>query len=140
MTAAAFYRTVLEAAAALRRGEAQRATAAVFHALRDRLTPEEATQVAAQLPRPLKDVWQKGERPARRPLKMHRPEFYERVRREAGLDTTREARWMALAVFAALKAQLSPGEAEDVMAQLPKDLKEVWAEATTKASGGRRAS
>jgi uncharacterized protein (DUF2267 family) len=36
---------------------------------------------------------------------------------------------MTLAVFAALKAQLSPGEAEDVMAQLPKDLKEPWMEA-----------
>jgi uncharacterized protein (DUF2267 family) len=36
---------------------------------------------------------------------------------------------MILAVFAALKEQISPGEAQDVMAQLPKDLKELWAEA-----------
>jgi uncharacterized protein (DUF2267 family) len=36
---------------------------------------------------------------------------------------------MTLAVFAALKEQLSPGEAEDVYAQLPKNLKELWAEA-----------
>jgi uncharacterized protein (DUF2267 family) len=36
---------------------------------------------------------------------------------------------LVLAVFAALKEQLSPGEARDVMAQLPKDLKELWDEA-----------
>jgi len=32
-------------------------------------------------------------------------------------------------VFAALKAQLSPGEADDVRAQLPRDLQHVWEDA-----------
>jgi uncharacterized protein (DUF2267 family) len=41
--------------------------------------------------------------------------------------SAREARWMTLAVFAVLKEQLSPGEGEDVRAQLPRDVKEVWA-------------
>jgi uncharacterized protein (DUF2267 family) len=129
MTGAAFYRAVMEASADRHRDEAKRATAAVFHALRDRLTPVEAAQLAAQLPRELKEVWRAGERPDRRPLKLRRPQFYARVREEAGLASTSQARWMSLAVFAALKGQLSPGEAEDVMAQLPKDLKELWAEA-----------
>jgi uncharacterized protein (DUF2267 family) len=40
---------------------------------------------------------------------------------------------MTLAVFAALKEQLSPGEAGDVLAQLPKGLKEVWVEAQAEA-------
>jgi uncharacterized protein (DUF2267 family) len=56
-------------------------------------------------------------------------EFYERVLRDAGLPSKREARWMILAVFAALKEQISAGEARHVMAQLPKDLKELWDEA-----------
>jgi uncharacterized protein (DUF2267 family) len=60
---------------------------------------------------------------------MHQDEFLERVRRAAGLTSTQEARWMTLSVFAALKKQLSPGETGDVFDQLPKDLKEVWAEA-----------
>jgi uncharacterized protein (DUF2267 family) len=101
----------------------------VLHALRDRLTAEEADQVAAQLPRELKEIWSEGDAVERQPLKMHREEFFERVKREAGLPSTRQARWSTLAVFAALKEQLSPGEAEDVLSQLPKDLKEVWAEA-----------
>ena len=129
MTTAAFYRTVRAASAEGRYDEARRATAAVFHALRDRLTPAEAMQVRAQLPRELKAVWAAGERPARRPLKLRREAFYQRVMTEAALPSVREARWTTLAVFAALKAQLSPGEAEDVFAQLPKDLKEIWTEA-----------
>ena len=48
---------------------------------------------------------------------------------EAGLENIREARFLTIGVFAALKSQLSPGEADDVRAQLPRDLKEVWEDA-----------
>jgi uncharacterized protein (DUF2267 family) len=130
-----FYRMVMDAAPDRGREGAKRATAAVFHALRDRLTATEGDQLAAQLSRPLQSVWDSGPRAGRRPLKMRRTEFYERVMEEAGLSSLKEARWMTLAVFGALKEALTPGEAEDVLAQLPKDLKEVWAEAQAGASG-----
>jgi uncharacterized protein (DUF2267 family) len=133
MTAGAFYRTVMRASGDDRRERAKRATAAVFHALRDRLTREESAQVVDQLPAELKLIWRAGETPERRPIKLHRPEFFERVKADMGDASAREARWVTLAVFAALKEQLSPGEAEDVLAQLPKDLKEVWAEAQAEA-------
>ncbi len=42
LTIATFYRTVMKTAENDDRGLAKRATAAVFHALRDRLTPEDA--------------------------------------------------------------------------------------------------
>lgn len=129
MTTLQFYRRVIEETGQPDREAAKRVTAAVLRALHDRLTPDEALQVAAQLPRELKIVWQAGEVAGRRPQKMHRREFYERVKSEAGLASAREARWGTVAVFAALKGQLSPGEADDVLAQLPKDLKEVWEEA-----------
>jgi uncharacterized protein (DUF2267 family) len=129
MTTQSFYRTVIDTSGGVSRETAKRATAAVLHALRDRLTPEEADQAAAQLPTDLKEVWAEGDSADRRPVKMDREEFCERVRWEARLPSMREARWMTLAVFAALKEQISPGEAEDVFAQLPKDLKEMWAEA-----------
>lgn len=124
-----FYRIVMDASGEDNREIARRGTAAVLRALRDRLTPAEADQVAAQLPSELKEVWTEGDKVERRPLKMHRREFYDRVKQEARLASLRQAQWMTLGVFAALKEQLSPGEAEDVLAQLPKDLKEVWAEA-----------
>lgn len=134
MTAQAFYRNVRDAIGGTASHEsAKRATAAVFHALRDRLTPDEADQVMAQLPRELKEVWGAGEASERRPVKMDREEFYERVTRETGATSDRDARWLTLAVFTALQKQLSPGEAEDVLAQLPKDLKEVWTEAQAAA-------
>ncbi|HLC42246.1 MAG TPA: DUF2267 domain-containing protein [Methylomirabilota bacterium] len=129
MTMQTFYQTVIQTSGESSQEAARRATAAVFHTLRDRLTPGEADQVAAQLPIELKDVWWAGDQTERRPLKVHRQEFYQRVVKEASLPSIKEARWVTLAVFAALKEQLSPGEAEDVLAQLPKDLKEVWLEA-----------
>ena len=88
------------------------------------------TQAVAQLPGELKEVWNEGEKPERKPVKMHLAEFYERVSQEAGLTSTPKARWATLAVFGALKEQLSSGEANDVLAQLPKDLKETWMEAS----------
>ncbi len=126
MTARAFYRSVTAETDFTDLETVKRASAAVMHALRDRLTPEEARQAAAQLPRELKSVWFYGEARGRRPIKMHRKDFYERVRGEAGLTTLGEAREATRGVFAALKLTLSPGEGADVKAQLPEDLKDLW--------------
>jgi len=106
--------------------EARRATAAVLHALRDRLTPREAAQAAAQLPQELKDLWRAGSSTAWPPIKMHRREFLERVKSEGELADLPTAERVIDAVFAALKEQLSDGETDDILAQLPQDLKPVW--------------
>lgn len=129
MSTLAFYRRVMDETGQPNREAIKRGTAAVFHALRDRLTPEEADQALAQLPRDLKLVWEEGEVPGRKPVKLHRKEFYERVKRDAGLKSIREARFLTIGVFAALKEQLSPGEADDILSQLPRDLKGVWEDA-----------
>jgi uncharacterized protein (DUF2267 family) len=129
MTTLRFYRRVIDETGQADREAAKVGSAAVLHALRDRLLPTEAAQAVAQLPRGLKEVWKAGEAAGRKPVKMNRQEFYDRVRREAGLKTIREARFLTIGVFAALKEQLSPGEAEDVCAQLPRDLKDVWEDA-----------
>jgi uncharacterized protein (DUF2267 family) len=109
--------------------DSRQATAAVLRALRDRLTPEEAAQAAAQLPRELKTLWASGRPALRQPMKLHRREFLERVRVDAGLKSLGQAEMVIDAVFAALKEQLSPGEASDIVAQLPRDLKAQWARA-----------
>jgi uncharacterized protein (DUF2267 family) len=123
----AFLRTVQEKVGQIDTDTARRATAAVFHALRDRLTPAEAEQVAAQLPAPLKALWREGATPRARPTRIRREEFYRRVGAEVGVESRREAQELTLGVFAALKEAISEGEAGDVWAQLPKDLKEAWA-------------
>ena len=126
MNTATFHRMVREQMGGLGIEESKRATAVVLRALRDRLTRDEAEQVAAQLPLALKEVWALGDRPGRRPLKIRRDEFLQRVKHEAELLSGDAARRLTEAVFAALKTQLSPGEAEDVAAQLPRDLKRLW--------------
>lgn len=107
----------------------RQATAAVLRALRDRLTPEEADQAVAQLPEELKRLWASGSPPLRQPVKMRRREFLERVRIDASLKSLSQAELVTDAVFAGLKEQLSPGEADDIVAQLPRDLKGQWARA-----------
>ncbi len=129
MTTLSFYRRVIEETGQTNREAVKRGAGAVLHALRDRLTPEEGDQARAQLPHELKLVWDEGDKPDRKPARLHRKEFYDRVRSEAGLGSVREARFLTIGVFAALKAQISPGEAEDIASQLPRDLKEVWDEA-----------
>ena len=130
MDTRAFYRLVRERVNGLGIEESKQVTAVVLRALRDRLTRDEAEQVAAQLPRPLKEVWVLGDRPGRRPIKIRRDEFLQRVKHEAGLLSGEAARRLTEAVFAVLKTQLSPGEADDVLAQLPRDLKKLWTAAS----------
>ena len=129
MSTLSFYRKIIDETGQTDREAVKRGAAAVLQALRDRLTPEEAEQAAAQLPRELRQAWSAGDQPGRKPIRMHRKDFYERVRREAALRSTREARYLILGVFGALKGQLSPGEGDDILAQLPRDLKEVWEQA-----------
>lgn len=129
MTMDEFLRCVQEKVGRIDREQTARATAAVFHALRDRITPVEGDQLAAQLPRELKVIWEAGETPDRKPARIRREAFYRRVQAEAGAATRREAQELVYGVFAALKEAVSPGEADDVLGQLPKDLKEVWAQA-----------
>jgi uncharacterized protein (DUF2267 family) len=109
--------------------EARRATAAVLQALRDRLTPQEAEHAVAQLPRELKRLWAGGPAPLHRPVRLHRRQFLERVRLDGELCSLTQAAQVTDAVFAGLKEQLSPGEADDIVAQLPRDLKAQWVRA-----------
>lgn len=113
---------------------AETVTCAVFEALRDRLTEKEASDVAAQLPPPLKRLWGAGLRPPGGVVKMHLQEFIGRVRQRAVLLDDGEAERGVRAVFAALQALLGSadgltGEAGDIYSQLPKDLKAVWTNA-----------
>jgi uncharacterized protein (DUF2267 family) len=116
----------------LRRAEAL--TFAVFQELRDRVTPQEASHVAAQLPKRLKLMWMSLEIPNRKVHRVTAEQFIWEVKRMAGLADDAEAELAVSAVFAGLQRLLgSPtgqeGEAWDVMSQLPKDLKRLWTDA-----------
>lgn len=127
----------LHAVAEALRCDAQRAesvTFVVFQELRERITPKEAADVAAQLPAKLKRLWLENERPDRPVQRTHLADFLGRVRMRAALPDDAEAERGTRAVFGALQRLLgSPtgieGEAWDVFSQLPKDLKLLWLEA-----------
>jgi uncharacterized protein (DUF2267 family) len=103
----------------------------VFQELRERITPKEAADVAAQLPEGLKKLWLENERSDRTVHRTHLAEFLGHVRQRAALPDDHEAERGTRAVFAALQRLLgSPsgieGEAWDIFSQLPKDLKILW--------------
>lgn len=118
-------------------GRAESVSFVVFQELRERLTPKEAGDVAAQLPARLKRLWLENERADRTVTRTHRADFIGRVRQHATLPDDAEAERSVRAVFGALQRLLgSPtgteGEAWDVYSQLPKDLKQLWVESAAK--------
>jgi uncharacterized protein (DUF2267 family) len=138
MDTRAFYKNVAERVGC-DETRADAITFAVFQELRDRLTPAEAEDVAAQLPKPLRQLWLEGEMPERRVHRMNATEFVGRVQRRLSLTDDREARRFVLGVFAALQRLLgSPkgrdGESWDILSQLPKDLKQLWLAAGDRAA------
>ena len=130
MNEKSFVREVAERADCDER-RAEALTFAVFQELRDRLTPNEAAKVAAQLPTSLKMLWMSFDRPDRQVRRVHEPQFLYHVRRMAALDTDGEAERAVVAVFSALQDALggssgTAGTAGHVMSQLPTDLKRLW--------------
>jgi len=106
-------------------------TFAVFQELRDRLTPNEAAKVAAQLPTSLKMLWMSFERPDREVRRVHEHQFLSEVARMTALESEAEAERAVVAVFGALQDAFgylggTAGTAGHVMSQLPSDLKRLW--------------
>ena len=105
---------------------AQRALKAVLHALRDRLTVNEAVQLGSQLPVLIRGYYYEGWKPAGKPLKeRHMDEFLGHID-AAFRDEAVEADLVVRAVFSLLSSRVSRGEIEDVLQILPKELKELW--------------
>jgi uncharacterized protein (DUF2267 family) len=94
--------------------------------LRDRLTVSEAAQLAAQLTLVLRGAYYEGFDPDRQPVKLRdRDEFLARYAERAQLEGTEEAERAAEAVAVVLERHITPGELDDVISQLPRQLREV---------------
>jgi len=108
--------------------QAYAALRAVLHALRDRLNVNEAAQLAAQLPLLVRGIYYEGWDPAKTPLKIrHRDEFLDLVRDYLGKIDNVEPEPAAKAVFAVLREHVSEGEIEDVMAEMPQEIRQLLA-------------
>jgi uncharacterized protein (DUF2267 family) len=108
---------------------AYRVLRAFLHAVRDRLTVDEAAQLAAQLPDLIRGIYYEGWVPSRTPVKYrHLDEFLRRVSDEALLAGETDASYAATAAAMVLRRHVSEGEIKDVLAMLPEDLRAVIAE------------
>ena len=99
---------------------------ATLHALRDRLTVEEAAHLDAQLPMLVRGLYYEGWRPAGKPLKEHSAAaFLEHVRTEARNPRFHPEPAVG-AVFGLLADRLSAGEIEDIKSVLPRPIRAFW--------------
>jgi len=97
-----------------------------LHALRDRLTVEEAAHLGAQLPMLVRGLYYEGWRPAGKPLKEHsREAFVAHIEGEAR-NPNFEAEPAIRAVLGMLAERVSAGEIKDVKSTLPRPLRELW--------------
>ena len=100
---------------------------ATLHALRDRLGPENATHLGAQLPLLLRGVYYESWHLAGTPTKERRPaDFVAHVRAELPPNTTLDANLATRAALAVLWERLDPGEIAKIQRILPDPLQELW--------------
>jgi len=100
-------------------------TKAVLHTLRDRLTIEEVFQFGEQLPMLMKGFYYERYKPANKPIKFKKAEFIKAIflRMPETKISPEEA---IAAVTQMIKMRISNGEIKDIIAVLPKDLKELF--------------
>ncbi|MGZ4269705.1 MAG: DUF2267 domain-containing protein [Solirubrobacteraceae bacterium] len=108
------------------RTDAYHALRGVLHTLRDRLTVDEAADLASQLPELVRGIFYEGWNPSSTPQRYRsKDEFLRRVGREGDLHGETEASYATSATLALLRRHVSKGEMEDVMAVLPAPLREL---------------
>lgn len=109
------------------RHDAYSALRAVLHALRDRLTPEQAVHFGAQLPLLVRGIYYEGWHLAGKPTDEKQvDEFLERVAAQPPLQFPRDALGTAQAVFDFVFDELDPGEAAKIINSLPVPLRSLW--------------
>jgi uncharacterized protein (DUF2267 family) len=109
------------------RNEAYRALRACLHTLRDRVTPDEAVDLAAQLPMLLRGVYYEGWKPSKTPEKIRtREEFLSRISLSLYRDPDIDAEEIARATFKLLSERISRGEVDDIKSNLPDPIEDLW--------------
>jgi uncharacterized protein (DUF2267 family) len=105
------------------REQSYSALRAVLHALRDRLTVQEAADLAAQLPMLVRGLFYEAWDPSRVPVKMHKDEFLERIRRHLSFELPDDnIERCVRVVLGALGRFVTEGELEDIRAVMPRDI------------------
>jgi len=100
---------------------------AVLHALRDRLTTDEAVDLSAQLPMLVRGFYFEGWKPSSVPLKdRDRQAFLDHVNAAMRQGTPVDPEWACRATFQLLAEKITAGEIEDVKQMVPEDVRALW--------------
>ena len=111
------------------RHKAYHALRTVLHTLRDRLPPDEAVHLGAQLPMLVRGFYYEGWHPANKPVKERtRDEFLVHVSDAFLFDTEADVFAITRAVFKVLAEHVTAGEIEDVKHVLPAGVRDLWPE------------
>lgn len=106
---------------------AYHALRAVLHALRDRLTVDQAASLAAQLPMLIRGFYYEGWHPHGKPVKEHRKEdFLGHIAAAFRDDRAIDPEEVTRAVFQVLSKHVSAGEIASVKQSLPAELRSLW--------------
>ncbi len=98
----------------------------VLHQLRDRLTPEEAVELGAQLPTLIRGIYYESWRPSRTPERIRSKQAFldeitmKLLPRRAGAERAVQD------VFSLVAHHCDPGEISQVIDQLPGEIKKLW--------------
>jgi len=105
---------------------AEQAAVSVLWALEQRLIPDEAKDLEAQLPIQLTNLLACCNRPmTSRPEKYTRQELLETVGRDLNMQPD-EVEPIVRAVFTTVREHVSEGEVEDVVNMLPHEMRDLW--------------
>jgi uncharacterized protein (DUF2267 family) len=111
------------------RHQAYIALKVTLQVLRDRLTPELAVHLGAQLPMLVRGFYYQDWRMSRTPTKeRHVEKFVEHVGAAFCNDPEIEPEAVVRAVFQLLAGELDPGEIHKVVGALPRELRQLWPE------------
>src|SRR5687767_1894965 len=106
--------------------QAYSALRAVLHTLRDRLVPEQAAHLAAQMPMLIRGLFFEGWKPSATPTRLRSLEpFLDAVCCELG-NAEVEPESACRAVFGLLSNHIAPGEIEQVRHMLPGEVRALW--------------
>jgi uncharacterized protein (DUF2267 family) len=114
---------------------AYRALRAVLHALRDRMTIEEAAHLSAELPMLVRGIFYEQYRPTDMPAKIReQQEFLDLINREIADAPELPPQEAAKAVFLCLNRHLDPHQAIHARDMMPESIRRLWPEVAKKAA------
>lgn len=119
-------REVMDRLGANDRHRAYVALRVVLHELRDRLPPQEAIDLGAQLPMLVRGFYYEGWRPREPRRSRHAADLFARIHAAFKNDPDIDPEMVARAVFETLAFRISEGEIADVINAMPAEIKRLW--------------